>query len=147
MRAVFFYAGKAFCLRCGAEQRYLKPSQFEYGYNPDWYTYTVNGSKNHRGGFGTLHDSNKVVTAYPTLVGNSSDPLWDVVYLLDYSASFSSLHCQWILCTCSQNHKCQLILKSHVSIPIWWERTLYIAHYIPCVRKQALKTKSLIFDI
>ena len=41
----------------------------------DRYTYTVNGSKNHRGGFGTIHDSNKVVTAYPTLVGNSSDPL------------------------------------------------------------------------
>ena len=62
----------------------MKPSQFERGYNPDQYTYTENGSKNHRGGFGTLHDSNKVVTVYSTLVGNSGDPLRDVVYLLDY---------------------------------------------------------------
>ena len=36
--------------------------------------YTKNGSKNHRDGFGTLHDSNKVVTAYSTLVGDSGDP-------------------------------------------------------------------------
>jgi len=40
VRAVFFYAGKAFCLRGGAEQRSLKPSQFEHGYNPDRYTLT-----------------------------------------------------------------------------------------------------------
>jgi len=75
VRAVFFYAGKAFHLWGGAEQRSLKPSQFERGYNPDRYTYAENGSKNHQGGFGTLHDSNKVVTAYSTLAGNSSDPL------------------------------------------------------------------------
>ena len=84
VRAVFFYVGKAFCLQGGAEQRALKPSQFEHGYNPDRYTYTKNGSKNHRGGFGSLHDSNKVVTVYSTLVGISGDPLRDVVYLLDY---------------------------------------------------------------
>ena len=84
VRSVFFFAGKAFCLWGGAKQRSLKPSQFERGYNPDRYTYTENGSKNHRGGFGTLHDSNKVITAYSTLVGNSSDPVRDVVYLLDY---------------------------------------------------------------
>ena len=47
VRAVFYYVGKAFCLRGGAEQRALKPSQFERGYNPDRYTYTENGSKNH----------------------------------------------------------------------------------------------------
>ena len=35
VRAVFFYVGKAFCLRGGAEHRALKPSQFERGYNPD----------------------------------------------------------------------------------------------------------------
>ena len=53
VRAVFLYVAKAFCLRGGAEQRALKPSQFECGYNPDRYTYTENGSKNHRGGFGS----------------------------------------------------------------------------------------------
>ena len=37
--------------------------------------------KNHRGG------SNKVVTTYSTLVGDSGDPLRDVVYLLDYNFS------------------------------------------------------------
>ena len=84
VRAVFYYVGKAFRLRGGAEQRALKPSQFERGYNPDRYTYTENGSKNHRGSFGTLHDSNKIITVYSTLVGNSGDPLRDVVYLLDY---------------------------------------------------------------
>ena len=84
VRAVFFYVGKAFCLRGGAEQRAVKPSQFKCGYDPDRYTYTENGSKNHRGGFGNLHDSNKIVTVYSTLVGNSGDPLRDLVYLLDY---------------------------------------------------------------
>ena len=82
VRAVFFYAGKAFCLRGGSEQRALK--QFERGYNPDRYTYTENGSENHRGGFGTLNDSNKIVTVYSTLDGESGDPLRDIVYLLDY---------------------------------------------------------------
>ena len=79
----FFFVGKAFCLRGGAEQRALKPSQFERGHNPDRYTYTENGSEN-RGGFGTLHDSNKVFTVYSTLIGYSGDRLKDVVYLLDY---------------------------------------------------------------
>ena len=83
MRAVFFYAGKAFCLRGGGEQRALKPSQFVRGYNPDRYTYTENGSKNHRGGFGTLNDSNKIVTVYSTLDKSSGDPVRDIVYLLD----------------------------------------------------------------
>ena len=54
LRAVFFCVGKAFCLRGGAQQRSLKPSQFVHGYDPDRYTYTENGSKNHKGGFGTL---------------------------------------------------------------------------------------------
>ena len=76
VRAVFFYVGKAFCLQGGTEQRALKPSQFERGYNPDRYTYTEDGSKNHQGGFGTLHDSNKDITVYSTLVGNSGDPLF-----------------------------------------------------------------------
>ena len=35
VRAVFYYVGKAFCLRGGMEQRSLKPSQFVRGYNPD----------------------------------------------------------------------------------------------------------------
>ena len=71
-------------MRGGAEQRALEPSQFEGGHNPDRYTYTENGSKNHRGGFGTLHDSNKVVTVYSTLIREAGDRLKDVVYLLDY---------------------------------------------------------------
>ena len=82
LRAVFFYVGKAFCLRGGAEQRSLKPSQFVREYNPDRYTYTENGSKNHKGGFGTLHNSNKVVTVYAT-AGTDGDILRDVVFLLD----------------------------------------------------------------
>ena len=48
VRAVFYYVGKAFCLRGGMEQRSLKPSQFVRGYNPDRYTFTQNGSKNHQ---------------------------------------------------------------------------------------------------
>ena len=83
VRAVFYYVGKAFCLRGGMEQRSLKPSQFVRGYNPDRYTFTQNGSKNHQGGFGTLNDSNKVVTIYSTLVGNSGELFRDV-YLLDF---------------------------------------------------------------
>ena len=66
VRAVFYYVGKAFCLHGGTEQRSLKPSQFVREYSPDRYTYTENGSKNHRGGFGTLNNSNKVVTVYST---------------------------------------------------------------------------------
>ena len=45
VRAVFFYVGKAFCLRGGMEQRSLKPSQFKRGYNPNRYTFTQNGSR------------------------------------------------------------------------------------------------------
>ena len=82
LRAVFFYVGKAFCLRGGAEQRSLKPSQFVREYNPDRYTYTENGSKNHKGAFGTLHNSNKVVTVYAT-AGTDGDILRDVVFSLD----------------------------------------------------------------
>ena len=62
VRCVFYYVGKAFCLRGGQEQRNLKPMQFERGYEPDRYTYTENGSKNHQGRFGTSKESNKVVT-------------------------------------------------------------------------------------
>ena len=79
VHAVFYFVGKAFCLRGGAEQRCLKPSQFVREYNPDRYTYTENRSKNHRGGFGTLHNSNKVVTVYST----GGDLLRDVLWLLD----------------------------------------------------------------
>ena len=67
VRAVFYFVGKAFCLRGGTEQRCLKPSQFVREYNSDRYTYTEKGSKNHRGGFGILHKSNKVVTVYSTV--------------------------------------------------------------------------------
>ena len=56
-KAVFYYVGKACCLRGGEEQRNLKPSQ----YNSDRYTYTENGSKNRNGGFYQLQLDNKAV--------------------------------------------------------------------------------------
>ena len=37
-RAVFFYVGKAFCLRGGQEQRDMKISQFVRSTDPDCYT-------------------------------------------------------------------------------------------------------------
>ena len=39
VRCVFYYVGKAFVLGEGQEQRYLKPAQFEQGYNSDCYTH------------------------------------------------------------------------------------------------------------
>ena len=80
VRCVFYYVGKAFCLRGGQEQRNLKPSQFERGYEPDRYTYTENGSKNHQGRFGTRKESNKVVTIY----ANFDNAPKCLVYLLDF---------------------------------------------------------------
>ena len=143
VRAVFFYAGKAFCLRGGGEQRALKPSQFVRGYNPDRYTYTENGSKNHRGGFGTLNDSNKIVTVYSTLDKSSGDPVRDIVYLLDlYFSNFLSLLTRWTLCTCNLNRKYHQILKSHGSTHLQWERTAYTALFAPCAWKRALKRKN-----
>ena len=50
-QAVFYYVGKACCLRGGEEQRDLKPSQFCHLYDPERYVYTENGSKNKNGGF------------------------------------------------------------------------------------------------
>ena len=44
--AVFFYAGKHFCLRGGEEQRGLSPAQFIRTSNPDGYKYIEHGSKN-----------------------------------------------------------------------------------------------------
>ena len=64
------------------EQHSLKPSQFERLQSQSIH-FPSKRSKNHQGGFGTLNDSNKVVTIYSILVGDSSDPLRDVVYLLD----------------------------------------------------------------
>ena len=43
-RCVFYYVGKAFCIRGGQEQRDLKSFQFIREYNPDRYTYVENGS-------------------------------------------------------------------------------------------------------
>ena len=80
VRCVFYYVGKAFCLRGGQEQRDLKPSQFIREYEPDRYTYVENGSKNHQGGFGTKRQSNKVVTIY----ANPDAVPRCVVYLLDF---------------------------------------------------------------
>ena len=108
----------AFCLWDGAEQRALKLSQVERGYNPNRYTYTESGSKNHRGGIGTLHDSYKVVTVYSTLVENSGDQLSDMVYLLDYY--FRSLLSRWTsyMYNCIVKHECHQILKSNGSTQV-----------------------------
>ena len=59
VRAVFFYVGKAFCIRGGQEQRQLKRSQFKRSYDPDCYTYVENGSKNHSGV--NFRENNKIV--------------------------------------------------------------------------------------
>ena len=48
LRAVFYYNGKNFCLRGGAEHRNLKLSQFTKF--SDHYIYTENASKNRQGG-------------------------------------------------------------------------------------------------
>ena len=63
-RAVFYYIGKACCLRGGEEQRGLKPSQFSRLYDPDRYEYTENGSKNRTGGFYQLGIDNKSVPMF-----------------------------------------------------------------------------------
>ena len=83
-RAVFFYVGKAFCLRGGQEQRALKLSQFVRSYDPDCYTYVENGSKTRSGV--NPKQSNKVVPVYSC---PSSRPKC-LVYLLDkYFSMFS----------------------------------------------------------
>ena len=76
-RAVFFYVGKAFCLRGGKEQRDLKPSQFLRSSSPDCYTYVENGSKN-KSGINTK-EKNKIVPVY----ANYSARPRCLVYLLD----------------------------------------------------------------
>ena len=82
VRCIFYYVGKVFCLRGGQEQRDLKPSQFTRGYNPDSYTYVENGSKNHKGHFGSSNQSeNKVVTIY---ANPDVPPPKCLIYLLDY---------------------------------------------------------------
>lgn len=77
---IFYYVGKAFCLRGGQEQRELKPSQFIREYNPNRCTYVENGSKNHIGHFGASSNSNKMVTIY---TNSENPPPKCLVYLLD----------------------------------------------------------------
>ena len=74
---VFFYVGKAFCLRGGQEQRDFKISQFVRSTDPDCYTYVENGSKNQSGV--NTKETNKVVPVY---VSPSTRPRC-LVYLLD----------------------------------------------------------------
>ena len=76
-RAVFFYIGKAFCLRGGQEQHELKASQFVCSTDPDCFTYVENGSKNRLGV--NLKMVNKVVPVYSC---PSARPRC-LVYLLD----------------------------------------------------------------
>lgn len=75
LRAVFFYNGKNFCLRGGAEQRGLKISQFHReivqvdGRNVCSYVYYEFGSKNRQGGFNSLNSDNKSVRQYENTSG------------------------------------------------------------------------------
>ena len=64
VQCILYYVGKVFCLRGGQEQHDLKPSQFIHEYTPNRYTYVENGSKNHKGKFGSSSHENKVVTIY-----------------------------------------------------------------------------------
>ena len=70
LRAVFFYNGKNFCLRGGAEQRNLKISQLYRqtriieGKSVGFYEYHEFGSKNRQGGFNNLNIENKVVRQF-----------------------------------------------------------------------------------
>ena len=67
LNAVFFYNGKNFCLRGGAEHRNLKLSQIKKemtvvdGKMVNSYVYREFGSKNNQGGFSSLNLQNKVV--------------------------------------------------------------------------------------
>ena len=67
LNAVFFYNGKKFCLRGGAEHRNLKLSQIKKeitvvdGKMVNSYVYQEFGSKNNQGGFSSLNLQNKVV--------------------------------------------------------------------------------------
>ena len=65
LRTIFFYNGKNFCLRGGAEHRGLKLSQFTRCSEPeDDYIYTENSSKNRQGGIAQLRIENKVVPIF-----------------------------------------------------------------------------------
>jgi len=76
LRAVFFYNGKNFCLRGGAEQRDLKISQFQRqvcsveGKSVGCYIYHEFGSKNRQGGFNNLNVENKVVRQFENTTGS-----------------------------------------------------------------------------
>ena len=70
MNAVFFYNGKNFCLRGGADHRNLKLSQFKKetstidGKEIPCYIYSEFGSKNNQGGLASLNKSNKIMRQY-----------------------------------------------------------------------------------
>ena len=76
LKAVFFYSGKNFCLRGGAEQRGLKISQLCRevvqigGRDVCSYIYHEFGSKNGQGGFNTLNSDNKSVRQYENTSGD-----------------------------------------------------------------------------
>lgn len=62
LRCVFFYNGKCFCLRGGAEHRDLCISQFERLTDPDRYIYCEKSSKNRQGGLAQTRLDHKTVT-------------------------------------------------------------------------------------
>ena len=62
LRAVFYYNGKKFLLRGGAEHRGLKFSQLQCTFNA--YIYTENGLKNRSGGLAQLRVENKIIPSY-----------------------------------------------------------------------------------
>ena len=80
--------GKTFCIRGGEEQRRLKRSQFRRFYEPDWYTYVKNGSKNRSGV--NVCDENKV---FPVFACLEVQPRCLVCLLDTYFDKFSQ---QWI---------------------------------------------------
>ena len=67
LNAVFFYNGKNFCLRGGAEHHNLRISQFKRetttvdSKEVDCHIYSEFGSKNNQGGFASLNQNNKTV--------------------------------------------------------------------------------------
>ena len=77
--AVFYYIGKVYCIRGGEEQCKLGSSQFTWSSNPDCYTYTEHGSKNHCDGLCDFRVPNKQVPYY------SIPENWRkyLIYLLD----------------------------------------------------------------
>ena len=133
-----FYVGKCFCLRGGQEMRELKPSQFVRGYNPDSYTYVENGSKNHKGTFGSSKDSNKVVTILAT-----NDWPKCVVYLLDISRDYQNSLGIWNFSLPNQWIRFPVIARRHAFTLYLLARIPLVVYVQTIVKKQELKRRRI----